>query len=57
MGSYTAFLDLALGIVSPLLGLLAAGAGLPSVFLASSLTVLGAAFIALRLRSAAPTIP
>ena len=50
MGCYTAFIDLALGIASPLLGLLAAGAGLQAVFLASSLTVLGAAIIALRLR-------
>lgn len=52
MGCYTAFLDLALGIASPLLGLLAAGAGLRSVFLASGITVLGAAVVALRLRRA-----
>jgi len=32
MGIYTAFLDVALGILSPLLGLLAGVAGLSSVF-------------------------
>jgi len=52
MGCYTAFLDLALSIASPWLGLLAAGAGLPAVFLASSLAVLGAAIVALLLRRA-----
>jgi MFS family permease len=36
MGTYTAFLDLALGIASPALGLIAATAGLRSVFLVSS---------------------
>ena len=49
MGAYTAFLDLALGIASPALGLIASGAGLVSVFLVSTLTVLGAAAIAIRL--------
>jgi len=49
MGAYTAFLDLALGITSPILGLIASGAGIGAVFLASTLAVLGAAVIAVRL--------
>jgi hypothetical protein len=49
MGTYTAFLDLALGIASPVLGLIAGGAGLGSVFLASALVVLCASPIAVRL--------
>jgi MFS family permease len=46
MGTYTAFLDIALGLGSPVLGLLAKGAGLDAVFLASSLIVLAAAAVA-----------
>jgi MFS family permease len=46
MGAYTACLDLALGTASPLLGLVAGGAGLNAVFLASSLVVLCAAVVA-----------
>jgi MFS family permease len=49
MGTYTAFLDLALGFGSPALGLIAGWAGLGSVFLASALVVLCAAPIAARL--------
>jgi predicted MFS family arabinose efflux permease len=49
MGIYTAFLDLALGFGSPLLGLIAGWAGLSSVFLASTLIVLGTAAITMRL--------
>jgi MFS family permease len=49
MGAYTAFLDLALGFGSPALGLIGGRAGLGSVFLASTLTVLCAAAIAVRL--------
>ena len=49
MGTYTAFLDLALGFGSPALGLIATWAGLGSVFLASALVVLCAAAIAMRL--------
>jgi MFS family permease len=45
MGAYTAFLDVALGFGTPVLGLMAGGAGLRSVFLASALTVLCAAAI------------
>jgi MFS family permease len=49
MGAYTVFLDVALGFGSPVLGLIAGWAGLGAVFLASTLTVLGAAIIAARL--------
>lgn len=55
MGAYTACLDLALGVTSPVLGLIAGGAGLGAVFLASTLVVLGAAAVAMRLlRAPAP---
>jgi MFS family permease len=46
MGAYTAFLDLAQGLASPALGLIASGARLNVVFLASAATVLGAALVA-----------
>jgi MFS family permease len=46
MGAYTAFLDLAQGLASPALGLIATGASLNIVFLASAVTVLCAAFVA-----------
>ena len=46
MGAYTAFLDLAQGLASPALGLVASGAGLDIVFLASAITVLCAALVA-----------
>jgi predicted MFS family arabinose efflux permease len=49
MGAYTACLDLALGLSSPALGLVASGAGLNAVFLASAILVLGAAVIAAHL--------
>ena len=49
MGAYTAFLDLALGIANPTLGLIADWMGLASVFLVSALVVLCAAVIAMRL--------
>jgi MFS family permease len=49
MGAYTAFLDLALGIATPVLGLIAAGASLNAVFLTSALAVALSATIALRL--------
>jgi MFS family permease len=52
MGAYTAFLDLALGIANPALGLVASGAGLGAVFLVSTLVVLCAAVIAVRLLNA-----
>lgn len=46
MGVYTAFLDLALGIASPALGWLGGMAGLPSIFLASTVAVVGAVAVA-----------
>ncbi|HJS87572.1 MAG TPA: arabinose transporter [Acetobacteraceae bacterium] len=49
MGAYTAFFDLALGVTSPVLGLIASGAGLDTVFLASTLVVLCAGAVAMRL--------
>ena len=49
MGAYTACLDLSLGFASPALGLIAGGAGLGAVYLASTLVVLCAAAIAMRL--------
>ncbi|TGR23173.1 MULTISPECIES: arabinose transporter [unclassified Mesorhizobium] len=51
MGIYTAFLDVALGVLSPLLGLLAGIAGLSSVFGASALLALCTFPIAACLRS------
>jgi len=49
MGAFTAFIDLALGLGSPALGLVADHAGLGSVFLVSTLVVFGAALVAVRL--------
>ena len=46
MGAYTAFLDLAQGLASPALGLIASGAKLNVLFLASAVTVLCAALVA-----------
>jgi MFS family permease len=46
MGAYTAFLDLAQGLASPALGLIATGATLKIIFLVSGVTVLGAALVA-----------
>lgn len=43
MGAYTAFLDLALGLANPALGLVAAHTALNEVFLVSALVVVGAA--------------
>ena len=52
MGAYTAFLDLALGVANPTLGLVASGAGLGWVYLVSTLVVLCAAAIAVWLLKA-----
>jgi MFS family permease len=58
MGAYTAFLDIALALASPALGLIADVAGLGAVFLASALSVLCAAIVAMRLlRKRAPSVP
>jgi predicted MFS family arabinose efflux permease len=55
MGAYTAFLDLALGLANPALGLVASGAGLGTVFIVSALVVTCSAAIAVRILSA-PTV-
>src|SRR5262249_21352112 len=49
MGSYTAFLDLTLGIAGPSLGWVASQAGLRSVYLVSTMVVLCATGFAIRL--------
>jgi hypothetical protein len=49
LGAYTVFLDVALGFGTPALGLIASLAGLGSVFLATTFTVLGTAIVAARL--------
>lgn len=49
MGAYTACLDVALGVGSPVLGLIAGAAGLRAVFLASAAVVLCAVLIAVGL--------
>ena len=54
MGAYTGFLDLTLGLASPALGLIAGVAGLGCVFLASALSVMCAALVAMRLLGARP---
>jgi len=60
MGTYTAFLDLALGVASPVLGLIAAARGLGAVFLVSAAVVLGTAvsgMLALYTRSERRALP
>jgi MFS family permease len=52
MGTYTAFLDLALVAAGPALGLIANGAGIGAVYLASFIVVLSAAPVALWLQRA-----
>jgi MFS family permease len=49
MGTYTVFLDVALGFGSPALGLIASRFGFAAAFLVSALVALGAAGISLRL--------
>lgn len=49
MGAYTACLDIALGVAGPLLGVVASGSGLASVFLVSALVVFASAAIPLML--------
>jgi MFS family permease len=49
MGAYTAFLDLALGLANPALGLVAGRVGLGAVFLTSALVVTCSAGVAVRL--------
>lgn len=50
MGAYTAFLDLALGVSGPVLGLIAEGAGIGTVFLVSAVVVLSASAMAVRMQ-------
>ena len=57
VGVYTAFLDLALGIVVPALGLVASFAGLGSVFVIGAALSASAAFVAARLTRAQPFLP
>jgi MFS family permease len=52
-GAYTAFLDLALGLGNPALGLVAGHAGVSAVFLVSAIVVLGATVVAIRLLAGA----
>lgn len=54
MGAYTAFLDLALGLAGPALGMVANVAGLDMVFMLSAVVVLGSAGVSLRLLKAPP---
>jgi MFS family permease len=54
MGAYTAFLDLALGLGGPALGLIASAAGLGTVFLASAAAALSASLVAARLMRSSP---
>jgi MFS family permease len=48
-GAYTVCLDIALGLGSPALGLIAGSTGLGSVFLASTIAVLGGALVTCRI--------
>ncbi len=52
MGTYTAFLDMALGIANPVLGSIASGAGVRSVFLASALVIGSATLVAAQIGAA-----
>ena len=52
MGAYTAFLDLALGVANPALGLVASGAGIAMVYLVSTVLVICSAAIAMSLMNA-----
>mgnify|MGYP006393240665 CR=1 FL=1 len=51
MGTYTAFLDLSLGIAGPALGLVASGIGVRAVFFFATLMVIGSGLVTLRLMS------
>ena len=56
MGVYTGCLDLALGVASPLLGLIANSGGLRAVYLTSTLVVLCSTAVAIRLLKPAVTL-
>jgi len=49
LGGYVAFFDLALGVVAPIAGLVAAGFGYPAVFLCGAFCCLAAILVAARL--------
>jgi MFS family permease len=55
MGAYSVFLDIALGVSGPALGLIAGRFSLGAAFLISALIALGAAAVALRLLLAGPS--
>jgi hypothetical protein len=57
MGIYTAFLDVALGVGTPALGLIAGIAGLRTVFLVTAILVLTTTAFAVRLLVAPPREP
>lgn len=54
-GAYTAFLDVALGVGNPVLGLVASAAGLASVFGVGAMLVTGAAVVSVMLMISIPT--
>ncbi|EJL91553.1 arabinose transporter [Pantoea sp. GM01] len=54
MGAYVAFLDIALGITSPVAGALAGHFGIASVYLAGAIAVACAALVAIRLLARQP---
>jgi MFS family permease len=55
LGAYTAFLDVSLGFSGPLLGLVATGRNLTSVYAVSTFVVLGSAALALWMLGRTPT--
>lgn len=55
MGAYVAFLDIALGITSPLAGALASAQGIASVYLAGAITVALSVIVALKLLVSRPS--
>src|SRR5262249_42051826 len=55
MGAYTVFLDVALGFGTPVLGMIGGWAGLGTVFLVTSLVVLGGTVCAACLIAAPPS--
>lgn len=56
MGTFTAFLDLSLGLASPLLGLIADASGLSVIFLVSAAVVAGTAMFGARHFRAGPPV-
>jgi MFS family permease len=54
MGAYVAFLDIALGITSPVLGVVAGTWGIATVYLVGAIAVASSVLVAVRLLAAAP---